>query len=77
VGADPVGDVQVVPQGQDPIRPQPLLRVEDGSQVRFADLVRDDPANLDSPIVPRVARRELGYAFEELVAGLLAVVAQR
>jgi hypothetical protein len=34
-------------------------------------------ARSTSPMVPRVARRELGYAFEELVAGLLAVVAQR
>lgn len=42
VGADPVGDVQVVPEGDPPDRPAPKVTVESWSAVRFADLLRDE-----------------------------------
>lgn len=42
VGADPVGDVQVVPEGAPPERAAPKVTVESWSTVRFADLLRDE-----------------------------------
>jgi serine/threonine-protein kinase HipA len=42
VGRDPVGDVQVVPEGEDPIPAEPLVQVSaDWSEVRFADVLAD------------------------------------
>jgi len=54
VGADTVGDVQVVPHGQPPTRPRPHLEIDDWSSVRFADVLRDDPANVDLTALPGV-----------------------
>lgn len=40
VGSDPIGDVQVVPEGDDPARIEPLVSVtKDFTEIRFADLL--------------------------------------
>lgn len=42
VGRDAIGDVQVVPAGQEPTPAEPLVQVhEDWSEVRFADVLAD------------------------------------
>lgn len=42
VGADPVGDVQILPAGEAPDRPAAKVAVKSWSEVRFADLLRDE-----------------------------------
>ncbi|MGD8288215.1 MAG: HipA N-terminal domain-containing protein, partial [Gemmatimonadota bacterium] len=39
VGADTVGDVQVLPEGEDPDDVQPLVTVSEWSEVRFSELL--------------------------------------
>lgn len=51
VGADTVGDVQVVPQGEQPIAPDPVLAVDSWKDVRFADLYE---RGTGQPLVDRV-----------------------
>ena len=41
VGADPVGDVQVFPEGRAPYVPEPSLSWRSGSDVRFSELLED------------------------------------
>jgi serine/threonine-protein kinase HipA len=41
VGADTVGDVEVLPRGYAPTRDDPTLEVDDWSAIRFADLYAD------------------------------------
>lgn len=43
VGADAVGDVQIIPAGEPPDRPAPHVAVADWSNVRFADLMATSP----------------------------------
>lgn len=40
VGSDTIGDVQVVPEGEDPLGAEARLQVHDWREVRFADLFR-------------------------------------
>lgn len=57
VGADPVGDVQVVPAGEPPDRPAPKLDVDRWEDVRFADLLVEegiDPVAL-AGVQPKVS----------------------
>lgn len=41
VGADPVGDVQIFPEGRAPYVPEPSLSWRSGSDVRFSELLED------------------------------------
>lgn len=53
VGGDPVGDVQVVPRGADPVDVEPRVTVADWSQLRFDELYAASVGGSDS--VDRVA----------------------
>jgi serine/threonine-protein kinase HipA len=44
VGGDTVGDVQILPEGADPVAVEPRVRVVDWSDVSFADLFVEDVA---------------------------------
>jgi serine/threonine-protein kinase HipA len=44
VGGDTVGDVQILPEGADPVAVEPRVRVADWSEVSFADLFVEDVA---------------------------------
>lgn len=70
VGADAVGDVQVVAHGQAPVRPPPRLEADDWSRLRFAELVRDDPAGLDLTGLPGVQDKVSAATIAVPAAGL-------
>lgn len=54
VGADAVGDVQIIPAGEPPDRPAPHVAVADWSSVRFADLMATSPEAIDLTALPGV-----------------------
>jgi serine/threonine-protein kinase HipA len=57
VGADPVGDVQIVPEGEPPDRPSAKLDIARWEDVRFADLLAEegiDPVAL-AGVQPKVS----------------------
>lgn len=70
VGADTVGDVQVVAHGAPPSRPAPRVDVADWSQVRFVDLVREDAAHLDLAALPGVQTKVSAATIAVPAAGL-------
>ena len=70
VGADAIGDVQVVPQGEDPARPAPGIEADDWSTIRFADLVREDPAHIDLTALPGVQNKVSAATIAVPAAGL-------
>ena len=54
VGADAIGDVQVVPSGEPPSEVTPRLRVEDFRGVRFRDLLDELEIRVDRVGLPGV-----------------------
>lgn len=54
VGADAVGDVQVLPSGQRPHQVRPRLEVDDFSAVRFHDLLEELEIRVDRVALPGV-----------------------
>jgi serine/threonine-protein kinase HipA len=57
VGADTVGDVQVLPEGEDPDDVQPLVTVSEWSEVRFSELLAatvGGPGQIDRVGMPGV-----------------------
>jgi len=48
VGGDPVGDVQIVPHGSEPIDVEPRLTVDEWNQVRFRDLFVASVGDMDA-----------------------------
>jgi serine/threonine-protein kinase HipA len=70
VGADAIGDVQVVPHGQPPARPPPRLDVRDWSDVRFADVLHEDPARVDLAALPGVQAKVSAATIAVPAAGL-------
>ncbi|MGE0786639.1 MAG: type II toxin-antitoxin system HipA family toxin [Sandaracinaceae bacterium] len=55
VGRDTIGDVQVVPEGEPPVMPEPLIDENDLSSLRFDDLFADETgARVDRVAIPGV-----------------------
>jgi serine/threonine-protein kinase HipA len=48
VGGDTVGDVQILPEGADPVAVEPRVRVADWSEVSFAELFVEDVGGADA-----------------------------
>jgi serine/threonine-protein kinase HipA len=54
VGRDPVGDVQVVPEGEQPLEPEPLITVQKSfEEVRFREVLADTGV-IDKVAIPGV-----------------------